>query len=279
MEEIVRESGAEPRTCGIIQGELIAGLSSEQILYLATANNENRKVYKVSRRDLPFVHAMGLDGATTVASTMILASQSNIEIFATGGIGGVHRHWETTLDISADLEELALTPVIVVCAGVKAILDIPATMEYLETKGVTVIGYQTDFIPAFYSRQTIQQLRVNIRCDTPQEIVQIWLAKKRLGLSGGLLVLNPIPVSDEIPAEVIETSIKEALHDAQVEGIHGAETTPYLLKRLADITASKSVTANLALLENNARLASMIAVELRREREEEETKGLCQEAE
>jgi pseudouridylate synthase len=273
MEEIVREYGADPRTCGIIQGELITGLSSEQILYLATAGNENRIVHKVSRRDLPFVVAKKLDGATTVASTMILAAKSKIEVFATGGIGGVHRHWDTSLDISADLEELAQTPVIVVCAGVKAILDIPATMEYLETKGVTVIGYQTDFIPAFYSRQTIQKLRVNIRCESPLEIAKIWIAKKRLGLSGGLLVLNPIPVSDEIPAEVIETSINDALHEAQVDGVRGAETTPYLLKKLAELTSSKSVTANLALLENNARLAAMIAMDLKREEEES---GVCQ---
>jgi pseudouridylate synthase len=262
MEGIVKEYGVEPRTCGIIHGELIAGLSHEQIRYFATAKDENRKILKVSRRDLPYVVSKNLDGATTVASTMIIAEKSGIEVFATGGIGGVHRNWEVSLDISADLEELARTKVIVVCAGAKAILDIPATLEYLETKGVTVIGYQTDFVPAFYSRQTSQNLRVHIRCDTPEEIVQIWLAKQQLGLSGGLLVMNPIPKAHEIPYEEIEPSILQALEEAKLMGIHGAETTPFLLSKLKDITASRSVTSNLALLENNARLAAQIAAEL-----------------
>jgi pseudouridylate synthase len=262
MEGIVREYGMEPRTCGIVHGELIAGLSHEQIRYFATAKDENRKILKVSRRDLSYVVSKKLDGATTVASTMIIAEKSGIEVFATGGIGGVHRNWQDSLDISADLEELAKTAVIVVCAGAKAILDIPATLEYLETKGVTVIGYQTDYVPAFYSRQTSQNLRVHTRCDTPEEIVEIWLAKKQLGLSGGLLVMNPIPEEHEIPYEEIEPSIHQALQEAKLLGIHGAETTPFLLSKLKEITASKSVTSNLALLENNARLASQIAWEL-----------------
>lgn len=267
MEDIVREYGAIPYTCGIIQGQLIAGLSRDQITYLATSKNENRKVYKVSRRDLPYIIANKLDGATTVASTMIIAQKYGIEVFATGGIGGVHRNWEVTLDISADLEELALSEVIVVCAGAKAILDIPATMEYLETKGVTVIGYQTDYVPAFYSRQTSHGLRVHVRCDTPQEIINLWIAKKELGLSGGLLVMNPIPESHEIPYEDIEPSIHQALEEAKILGIYGAETTPFLLSKLNNITASKSVIANLALLENNARLASQIAMELKQRKE------------
>lgn len=268
MEEIVKEYHAIPRTCGIIHGKLIAGLSHDQITYLATSHTEKREVHKVSRRDLPYVVAKKLDGATTVASTMIIAQKNGIEVFATGGIGGVHRNWESTLDISADLEELALSEVIVVCAGPKAILDIPATMEYLETKGVTVIGYQTDYVPAFYSRQTSQGLRVHVRCDTPQEIVDIWIAKKELGLSGGLLVMNPIPESHEIPSEVIEKSIGSALTIAASLKIRGADLTPFLLSKLKEITSSKSVTANLALLENNARLASQIAMELKRKRED-----------
>ena len=196
MEEIVRGHGAEARTVAIIGGELRAGLSEAELLHLATAEG----VRKVSRRDLPIVVARKLDGATTVATTMWIASRFGIQVFATGGIGGVHRGAGD--DISADLQELAQTPVIVVCAGAKAILDLPATLEYLETHGVTVVGYGTDDFPAFYSRTS--GLPVDVRCDTPQEVSDLWLAKQALGLPGGLLVAVPIPAEAEIPAAEIE---------------------------------------------------------------------------
>ena len=257
MEETVRATGATPRTVGIIKGELIAGLSDEQIVHLATA----KEVRKVSRRDLPVVVARKLDGATTVATTMWIAQRFGIEVFATGGIGGVHRGDGT--DISADLQELAQTPVIVVCAGAKAILNLPATLEYLETQGVTVIGYQTDNFPAFYSRSS--NLPVDVRCDSPAEIAAIWHAKRELGLPGGLLVTNPIPAADEIPASAIEPDILQAVEEAATGGLRSAEVTPFLLSRLAELTGEKSIRANVALLLNNARLAGKIAVALENE--------------
>lgn len=258
MEEAVAASGAQPRTVGIIGGNLVAGLNHDQITHLATAS----EVRKVSRRDLPIVTARKLDGATTVATTMWIAQHFGIETFATGGIGGVHRGLggAPSSDISADLQELAQTPVIVVCAGAKAILDLSATLEYLETHGVTVIGYQTDCFPAFYSRNS--GLPVDVRCDTPQEIVEIWRAKRQLGLPGGLLVANPIPVADEIPAAEIEPAILQAVDEAITGELRSAEVTPFLLSRLAELTGERSVRANIALLLNNARLAGEIAVAL-----------------
>ncbi len=259
MEAIIRSQGAAPHTVGIIAGELIAGLTPAQIEHLATAPN----VRKVSRRDLPIVAARKEDGATTVATTMWIASQwAGIEVFATGGIGGIHRHTGpgTSSDVSADLQELAQTPVIVVCAGAKAILDLPATLEYLETHGVTVIGYGTDDFPAFYSRSS--GLPVDVRCDSPAEVAAIWRAKRTLGLPGGLLVTVPVPAADEIPTAEIEPFIEQAVAEAAAKGLRSAEVTPFLLTRIAELTGERSLRANLALLKNNAQVAAEIALAL-----------------
>jgi pseudouridine-5'-phosphate glycosidase len=254
MEAIVRAQGAEARTVGIIDGELIAGLTDAQVTHLATA----RDVRKVSRRDLPLVVARKLDGATTVAATMWIAQRAGIEVFATGGIGGVHRGDGT--DVSADLQELAQTPVIVVCAGAKAILNLAATLEYLETFGVTVVGYGTDEFPAFYSRSS--GLPVDVRCDDAGDVAAIWQAKQALGLPGGMLVTVPIPQEDEIPAAVIEPVIEQAVAEAEARGLRSAEVTPFLLSRIAELSGEASLRANLALLKNNARVAGEIAVAL-----------------
>ena len=274
MERIIRSRGAVPATVGVIGGELIAGLSPQQIERLATASG----VRKVSRRDLPIVVARKLDGATTVAATMWIAHRAGIELFATGGIGGVHRMARrekrgerkphsalrtprfSQFDVSADLQELAQTPVIVVCAGAKSILDLPATLEYLETHGVTVIGYGTEEFPAFYSRHS--GLPVDLCCDSPQEVADIWRAKRALDLTGGLLVAVPVPEEDEIPTAQIEPLIEQALADARAAGLRSAEVTPYLLRRIAELTGARSLRANLALLRNNAKVAAAIAVAL-----------------
>lgn len=258
MEAIIRARGADPRTVGIIGGELIAGLTDAQVMHLATAHD----VRKVSRRDLPLVVARKLDGATTVATTMWIAQRAGIEVFATGGIGGVHRGDGT--DVSADLQELAQTPVIVVCAGAKAILNLAATLEYLETFGVTVVGYGTDEFPAFYSRYCGRSsgLPVDVRCDDAGDVAAIWLAKQALGLPGGMLVTVPIPQEDEIPAAVIEPVIEQAVAEADARGLRSAEVTPFLLTRIAELSGEASLRANLALLKNNARVASEIAVAL-----------------
>ena len=254
MEQIIRERGAEPRTIGILAGELVAGVNEAQLLHLATGAN----IRKVSRRDLPIVVARRQDGATTVATTMWIAQRFGIEVFATGGIGGVHRGDGT--DISADLQELAQTPVMVVCAGAKAILNLPATLEYLETHGVTVVGWETDEFPAFYSRSS--GLPVDVRCNTAQEVADIWRAKRTLGLPGGLLVAVPIPVEHEIPAHEIEPVIAQAVAEADAQGVRSAQVTPFLLTRLAELTGEHSLRANLALLKNNASVAAEIAVAL-----------------
>ena len=256
MEEIVRAGGAEPRTVAILGGELCAGITPAQLEHLATSHD----VRKVSRRDLPIVVARKLDGATTVAITMWVAQRFGIQVFATGGIGGVHRGagGAVSNDISADLQELAETPVIVVCAGAKAILDLPATLEYLETHGVTVVGWQTDAFPAFYSRSS--GLAVDVRCDSAAEVAALWRAKRALGLPGGLLVAAPIPAADEIPAAEIEPTILQAIDEAAARGLRSAEVTPFLLGRLAELTGERSLRANLALLENNAHIAAQIAV-------------------
>ena len=263
MERIIRDHGADPATVGVIEGELIAGLSPQQIERLAATSE--RQVGKVSRRDLPVVAARKLDGATTVAATMWIAHRAGIEIFATGGIGGVHRTSGPgpSTDISADLQELALTPLIVVCAGAKALLDLPATLEYLETHGVTVIGYGTEEFPAFYSRSS--GLPVDICCNTPQEVADIWRAKRGLDLAGGLLVTVPVPAENEIPAAQIEPQIQQALADSESAGLRSAEVTPFLLRRIAELTGDRSLRANLALLRNNARVAAAIAVALNSE--------------
>lgn len=259
MEEIVRSGGAEPRTVAILRGELVAGLSHAQLQHLATAEG----VRKVSRRDLPIVVARRQDGATTVATTMWVAHRFGIQVFATGGIGGVHRGAGglPSSDISADLQELAQTPVIVVCAGAKAILDLPGTLEYLETHGVTVVGYKTDEFPAFYSRSS--GLPVDARCDSAQEVVAIWHARQKLGLPGGLLVTVPVPVEEEIPAAEIEPVILQAVAEAEQKGLRSAEVTPFLLTRIAELSGERSLRSNLALLKNNARVAAEIAVALR----------------
>jgi pseudouridine-5'-phosphate glycosidase len=251
MEQIVRNHGAQPATIGIIAGELIAGLNDEQLLRLATAPN----VRKVSRRDLPIVVARKLDGATTVATTMWIAQLFGIQVLATGGIGGVHRG--DGADVSADLQELAQTPVIVVCAGAKAILNLPATLEHLETFGVTVVGYGADEFPAFYSRTS--GLPVDVRCDTPQEVAAIWQAKRQLGLPGGLLVTAPVPAQDELPAQEIEPLIDQAVLEAEQRGLRSAAVTPFLLTRIVELSGERSLRANLALLKNNARVAAQIA--------------------
>ena len=251
METIIRQRGVEPRTIGIINGKEIVGLDEAQLTHLATAQN----VRKVSRRDLPIVHARGEDGGTTVATTMWIAARAGIEVFATGGIGGVHRGDGT--DVSADLQELARTAVMVVCAGAKAILDLPATLEVLETLGVTVIGFGTDHFPAFYSRSS--GLPVDVRCDSAEEIAAIWRSKKALGLSGGLLVTVPVPAEEELSSAEIEPIIEQAVEAAAQQGLRSAEVTPFLLARIADLSGERSLHANLALLKNNARVAAEIA--------------------
>ena len=212
---------------------------------------------KASRRDLPVLVARGQDGATTVTTTMIIAAMAGIKVFATGGIGGVHRGAETTMDISADLEELAHTPVMVICAGAKSILDLGLTLEYLETKGVPVIGYGTEELPAFYTRRS--GFKVDYRIDTPEELAAAFRAGLEMGLGGGMLVTNPIPEEYSMDPDRINSAIEEALADASRLGIHGKETTPFLLARIKDITGGDSLASNIQLVLNNARLAAATA--------------------
>ena len=257
VEKIIRDNGAVPATIAIIKGRLKAGLSKDEIEYLGKTG---QAVTKVSRRDLPLIVAKGLDGATTVATTMIIAAMAGIPIFATGGIGGVHRGAQQTFDISADLEELAMTPVTVVCAGAKAILDLPLTLEYLETKGVPVLGYQTDELAAFYSRHS--GLKVDYQVDSPKELAEAIHVKRELGLQGGILVSNPIPEEYSMDPEVINKAIDQAVNEANEKGIHGKETTPFLLARIKDITGGDSPESNIKLVFNNAALAAKTAVAL-----------------
>lgn len=256
-ERICRENGAVPATCAIIGGKLCAGLTPDQIDYLG---KEGLKVTKASRRDIPMLVAKKMDGATTVAATMIVAAAAGISVFATGGIGGVHRGAETTMDISADLEELARTPVCVVCAGAKSILDLALTMEYLETKGVTVIGYGTDELPAFFTRKSGHKLPW--RADKPQEIADAIKAQKALGYNGGTLVANPIPEEYSMDADFIQNAIDNAVVEAESLGIKGKETTPFLLAKIKEITAGSSLEANIALVFNNVKVAAQIASSL-----------------
>ena len=256
-QRICRENGAVPATCAVIGGKLCAGLTDEQIDYLG---REGHNVTKASRRDLPMLIAKGMDGATTVAATMIVAAAAGIRVFATGGIGGVHRGAETTMDISADLEELAETPVCVVCAGAKSILNLNLTMEYLETKGVPVIGFGTDELPAFYTRKS--GIGVPWRSDDPQEIAGAINASKELGYPGGMLVVNPIPEAYSMDADVINKAIDDAIEEAKAQGIKGKETTPFLLAKIKDITGGSSLAANIQLVYNNVRLAAKIAANL-----------------
>lgn len=257
VEKTIRENGAVPATIAIIGGRLKAGLSPEEIEYLGKSG---RKVAKVSRRDLAAIVARGADGATTVTTTMIIAHMAGIKVFATGGIGGVHRGAETTMDISADLEELAGTPVMVVCAGAKSILDLGLTLEYLETKGVPVIGYGTDELPAFYTRES--GLGVDARVDTPEDLAAIFQAQRDLGLKTGMLVTNPIPQQYAMDKAVIDKAIDQALAESHEQGIHGKETTPFLLARVAELTGGDSLESNIQLVLNNARVAAKTAVAL-----------------
>lgn len=257
VEKIIRENGAVPATIAIIKGKLKAGLSEEEITYLG---KKGLDVTKASRRDLPILAARKEDGATTVAATMIIAALAGISVFATGGVGGVHRGAETTMDISADLEELAETPVVVVCAGCKSILDLGLTLEYLETKGVVVIGYQTNELPAFYTRNS--GLSVDYRMDTPREIAEAFKAKEDLSLKGGMLVTNPIPEEFSMDASFINAKIDEAIKEAAALGIKGKETTPFLLDKIQQITGGESLASNIQLVYNNAALAAHIAGEL-----------------
>lgn len=256
VERIIRENGAVPATIAVIGGRLKAGLTEEEIEYFGRKGTQIRKA---SRRDLAVLCAQGEDGATTVTTTMIIAHMAGIGIFATGGIGGVHRGAETTMDISADLEELGQTPVMVVCAGAKSILDLGLTLEYLETKGVPVIGYGTEELPAFYTRKS--GFFVDYRLDTPAELAAALKASRDMGLKGGMLVTNPIPEEHAMPLDVINAAIDQAIGECEEKGIHGKETTPFLLARVAELTGGDSLASNIQLVFNNAKLAAQTAVE------------------
>ena len=257
VEATVRAAGAVPATIAIIGGKMKAGCSKEEIEYLG---KQGQLVSKASRRDLPVLLARKADGATTVTTTMMIAAMAGIHVFATGGIGGVHRGAETTMDISADLEELAQTPVMVVCAGAKSILDLGLTLEYLETKGVPVIGYGTDELPAFYTRHS--GFSVDYRVDTPAELAAIYKAQRTIGLKGGMLVTNPIPEEYSMPKDVIDAAIEKALKEAVAQGIRGKNTTPFLLAKVKELTGGDSLAANIQLVLNNARLAAETALEM-----------------
>lgn len=257
VEDTVRKNGAVPATIAIIGGRLKAGLSKEEIEYLGKTG---RGVAKASRRDVAALVAGKKDGATTVTTTMMIAHMAGIEIFATGGIGGVHRGAETTMDISADLEELAQTPVMVVCAGAKSILDLGLTLEYLETKGVPVIGYGTDELPAFYTRKS--GFGVDYRVDSPEELAAIFSAQHELGLKGGMLVTNPIPEEYAMDKAVIDKAIEQALRECSEQGIKGKDTTPFLLAKVVELTGGDSLESNIKLVLNNAAVAAKTAAEL-----------------
>ena len=254
VEQIIRDNGAVPATIAVIGGRLKAGLSAEEIEYFG---KKGQDIAKASRRDLAVLCARGEDGATTVTTTMIIAHMAGIKIFATGGIGGVHRGAETTMDISADLEELGQTPVMVVCAGAKSILDLGLTLEYLETKGVPVVGYGTEELPAFYTRSS--GFKVDYRMDAPAELAAAFKTQNDLGFKGGMLVANPIPEEYAMPLETINAAIDQAIAESVEKGIHGKETTPFLLARVAELTGGNSLESNIQLVFNNARLAAKTA--------------------
>ena len=257
VERIIRENGAVPATIAIIGGRLKAGLTAEEIEYFG---KKGQAIHKASRRDLAVLCARGEDGATTVTTTMIIAHMAGINIFATGGIGGVHRGAETTMDISADLEELGQTPVMVVCAGAKSILDLGLTLEYLETKGVPVIGYGTNELPAFYTRKS--GFGVDYELDTPEELAAAFHAERELGMKNGMLVTNPIPEKYSMDHKVIDKAIEQALAEAKAQGIHGKETTPLLLAKVKDLTGGDSLESNIQLVYNNAVLGAKTACAL-----------------
>ena len=256
-EAAARECGSEPATVAVIGGKLCAGLTEAEIDHLG---REGTKVTKASLRDLPALVAMKKDGATTVAATMIIAAMAGVRIFATGGIGGVHRGAETTMDISADLEELAQTPVAVVCAGAKSILDLGLTLEYLETKGVPVLGYQTKELPAFYTPHS--GFSVDYRVDSPEEIAAFIRAQREMGYPGGMLITNPIPEEYAMPEDAVNAAIEQALAEAGAQGIKGKATTPFLLARVCELTGGESLASNIQLVLNNVRLAAKTAVAL-----------------
>lgn len=256
VEQVIRNAGCIPATIGIIEGEPIIGMSAEEIEMFG----KREGIVKVSRRDLPIVYAKKMWGATTVAATMILARQADIEVFVTGGIGGVHRHGNETFDISADLQELSRTDVTVVCAGAKAILDLPLTMEYLETMGVPVLGYQTKELPAFYTRKSGIALEYSF--DTPLELAMIIKEKRKAHLHGGLLITNPIPEEYALDENLMNQSVNQALKEADEKGIYGKDVTPFLLRRVVELTGGESLESNIQLVLNNARLGAEIAKEL-----------------
>ncbi|AUD64797.1 pseudouridine-5-phosphate glycosidase [Tenericutes bacterium MZ-XQ] len=253
VEQIVRDHGAIPATIAIMDGQIKIGLTDEDLETLANAKH----VAKVSRRDLATIVSSKSLGATTVASTMICAAMAGIKFFVTGGIGGVHRGYEDTLDVSADLEELSQTNVNVICAGAKAILDLPRTMEYLETKGVSVVGYQTDVLPAFYTRTS--DIKLHHKVDTVEELAHMIFTKDQLGLKAGVLIANPIPEEDSLDASYINKIIDDAIRQSVIDHIEGKDVTPYLLKKIVEETKGKSLEANLALVYNNAKVGAKLA--------------------
>jgi pseudouridylate synthase len=254
-ERIIESEGAIPATIAILDGVITVGLTKSEIDLLGRIGHQ---AIKVSRRDIPFLVSQKQTGSLTVAATMIACEMAGIRIFATGGIGGVHRFAETTFDISADLQELAKTNVCVISAGMKAILDLPKTMEYLETMGVPVVGYQTSVLPAFYTRES--NIALEHRLDTPEAIAKMLHAKWSLDLQGGVVVANPIPEADSFPAEEIETAIRQATSELFAKGISGKQTTPFLLQRIAELTEHQSLDSNISLVWNNCRLGAKIAV-------------------
>lgn len=256
VEAIVRENGAIPATIAVLNGKLKVGLSKDEIDYLGKKGLE---CTKTSRRDIPFILAKGLDGATTVASTMIIAEMAGISVFATGGIGGVHRGAESTMDISADLDELGRTSVAVICAGAKSILDIGLTLEYLETKGVPVVGYQTNELPAFYTRKS--GFGVDYRIDSPEELAKALATKWELGLVGGVVIANPIPEEFEMDYDIITNAVNDAVKELTEKGVKGKESTPFLLAKVKEITGGNSLISNIQLVYNNAKLGAKVAVE------------------
>ena len=253
LEQQVRAGGAVPATIAVIEGAVRVGLNATELEHLARRTD----VLKLSRADLPYAVASGKTGATTVAATMICAHLAGIRVFATGGIGGVHRGAEASFDISADLEELARTPVAVVSAGAKALLDLPKTLEYLETRGVPVIGYRTDEFPAFWSRAS--GLETPLRMDSPEEIVRFLTVKWEMSLGGGAVICNPVPEDNEIPAGEMRAFIDDALRDSAARGVRGKAVTPFVLARIAEVTGGRSLRTNIALAASNARLAANIA--------------------
>ena len=254
VEQIVRAEGATPATIAVLSGKLCVGLDQEQMQRIATGDD----IKKLSTRDLAIAVARGWNGATTVASTMWIAHRAGIRVFATGGIGGVHRG--SLPDVSADLPELARTPMIVVCSGAKIVLDLPATREWLETYGITVAGYGCDEMPAFYSRKS--GLPIDIRCDSPEEVTRLFRTQRELGIESALLVTVPVPVVAEVPEEALEKILDQSLSDAEHSNITGRDLTPFLLARMAALSEGATLRANIALLENNARVAARIASEL-----------------